>query len=257
MDILFLGVGAALGSPFLKSCYLVNGRLLIDASPEAAAVLLQHDVDPGSLEAIVLTHLHGDHILGLPLLLADSLRQRAPSLGTRICGPQGTQQTCTSLLDIAYPDIGSEFILNRSKTVFEVLSAGSIIEAGDLHVSAVPASHGRIEAYSLMVEGPEATVFFSGDTCLTDNVRSGARRADFSVLEVTSIEDRSPAHMNLADFHELRRTAPEGKHLFATHRSYRDSPLVSGTVIFPNDFDRYDLRRGSPPILKEHKRFAH
>jgi len=49
----------------LRSALLVDGRILVDAGPDAYQQLLRADVVP---EAVLLTHHHHDHMLGLHVL---------------------------------------------------------------------------------------------------------------------------------------------------------------------------------------------
>src|ERR1700753_1776224 len=78
----------------LRSSILVENRIMVDAGPDAYAQLRRAGVVP---EAIVLTHIHHDHILGLhelaklrrlPLYMAKTqerlLRKIFPRLDFRI-----------------------------------------------------------------------------------------------------------------------------------------------------------------------------
>src|SRR5207237_1202506 len=61
-------------------------------------------VDPSRIGAVHLTHLHGDHFLGLPFLLLDGVyrgRRTAPLLVT---GPPGTRERVAAAWAVAYPD---------------------------------------------------------------------------------------------------------------------------------------------------------
>lgn len=69
-------------------------RVLIDCGEGAQNRLLAAGVSPNSLDAVCCTHLHGDHVLGLPGLLATmGMDDRQRPL--RLIGPSGL----TDLLD--------------------------------------------------------------------------------------------------------------------------------------------------------------
>ena len=68
-----LGHGGAFSAADVgNTSYLVeheNHRILIDCGNTVPDVLKEFGIDPGSLTAIVVTHLHGDHVNGLERLL--------------------------------------------------------------------------------------------------------------------------------------------------------------------------------------------
>ncbi|MEV4139489.1 MBL fold metallo-hydrolase [Dactylosporangium sp. NPDC049742] len=109
-------------------------------------------------DAVVISHLHGDHC-DLP-----SLRMLPPS--TRIIAPRGAGAFLRSRLP-------------RSRDIVEI-SAGESVEVGSLRVRAVPAAHdgrrnpsSRIRAAALgyVFEGTR-TAWFGGDTGLFDDMKS-------------------------------------------------------------------------------------
>ena len=51
------------------SCYTVSDGILIDACPSVVTHLLGAGVDPIDIPTVCFTHMHSDHIMGLPPLL--------------------------------------------------------------------------------------------------------------------------------------------------------------------------------------------
>jgi ribonuclease Z len=98
--VVFLGTGA--GSPSrernVASCAVVlDGRvLLFDCGEGTQHQLLRSSIRTGRIEAIFITHLHGDHLYGLPGLLATlSLNGRTEPL--TVCGPAGLDEYLTAV----------------------------------------------------------------------------------------------------------------------------------------------------------------
>jgi ribonuclease Z len=98
----------------------------------------------GHLERIFITHMHGDHVFGLPGLLASRSLQVSANSPVVVYGPSGLEDLVRSTLlttetTLSYP---LEFV-----TVHE----GQVFRGGSVTVTAAPASH-RIEAWAYAVD---------------------------------------------------------------------------------------------------------
>src|SRR5450631_3401173 len=92
--IRFVGSGDAFGSGGrFQTCILgdIGGRrFLLDCGASSLIAMKAQAIDPNSVEAILLTHLHGDHCAGVPFLLMDAMlgsKRRTPLI---VVGPEGT-----------------------------------------------------------------------------------------------------------------------------------------------------------------------
>ena len=97
MRVQFLGTGTPLGQEGrLQTCILLSAddkRVLLDCGMTSLVALARAQVEPESLDAIVITHLHGDHFGGLPLLLLEiALRDHGRRSPLHIAGPAGTAE---------------------------------------------------------------------------------------------------------------------------------------------------------------------
>ena len=92
----FLGTGTSLRllRRLHQSCILVEVRdhmVLLDCGMAALTSLGSIGIDPAEIDAVVISHLHGDHFGGLPLMLLDAtLRGRSRPL--TIGGPAATRR---------------------------------------------------------------------------------------------------------------------------------------------------------------------
>ena len=107
MKLTIAGCGDAFGSGGrLNTCfYLETARatLLVDCGASAMPALKAQRLDPNSIDAIVLSHLHGDHFGGLPFFLLDAqflARREKPLL---IAGPPGARERIDALLEVFFP----------------------------------------------------------------------------------------------------------------------------------------------------------
>jgi ribonuclease Z len=167
-------------------------RILIDAGRGAAERLFEvggREALSG-IDCVVLTHLHSDHVVGLPdLWLTGWIFGRAKPLMLR--GPAGTTEMMHHL-EAAYA-----FDVHMRRDVDERLPANGIaVDALDLKpdapfelngVKITPflVDHGPVKpAYGWKIEHNGHSVVFSGDTRKCENVARYANGCDVLVHEV-------------------------------------------------------------------------
>ena len=90
MKLTIVGSGDAFGSGGrLNTCFFLEtakAALLIDCGASALPALKGQGIEPNRIDAIILSHLHGDHFGGLPFLLLDGQflsRREKPLLDRR------------------------------------------------------------------------------------------------------------------------------------------------------------------------------
>src|ERR687888_632079 len=92
VTVRFVGSGDSFGSGGrFQTCILVDGpasRIAIDFGTSSLIALAQQGIDHNSIDAIVLTHLHGDHCGGVPFLLIDAMLAAKRARPLTIAGPR-------------------------------------------------------------------------------------------------------------------------------------------------------------------------
>lgn len=98
MEILFLGTGAGVPAKMRNVSSLVLKLLeergclwLFDCGEATQHQILHTSIKPRRIEKIFITHLHGDHIYGLPGLLSSRSFQGGDSMVT-VYGPKGIKE---------------------------------------------------------------------------------------------------------------------------------------------------------------------
>ena len=194
-----LGTGVPIPRPdrFGPSTLIEAGdhTVLIDAGRGATMRLFQLGVPIGRIDALLLTHFHSDHTVGIPdLWLTGWLSSH---FGSRqrpfnVIGPIGTK-TLMHHLEAAYArDI--EIRVEDEKlprdhvaiTVKEFTVDGIVYQAGDLRVIAFTVDHGDAikPAYGYRIEYQDRVAVISGDTRYNANVLRYGKEADLLVHEV-------------------------------------------------------------------------
>ncbi|KRO18307.1 ribonuclease Z [Lacticaseibacillus saniviri] len=151
MEILFLGTGA--GSPSrqrnvsslaLKLLDERNEVWLFDVGEGTQHQILQTNIRPRKVTKIFITHLHGDHIFGLPGFLASRANQGGTEALT-IYGPEGIENYVRAALKVsqtrlAYP---LKFVILKTP--------GVIFDDKTFKVSFLPLDH-RIASFGFRIE---------------------------------------------------------------------------------------------------------
>ena len=181
------------------SGFLINGTVMVDAGTIAAALRLD---EIRKIRHILVSHLHFDHIKGLPTL-ADSLADDG-------CEPVSLTST-TSVLDgltthifnnQIYPDFLQ--LPDPDKPVYRKapMEANTDVQVGDLRVTAVPVNH-LVPTVGFLIRDRQSSILYSGDTYVTDEIWAQAAREP--TLKAAFIETSFPD--------EMRELAAASKHL--------------------------------------------
>jgi ribonuclease BN (tRNA processing enzyme) len=113
LELLFLGSGNAFARGRYWSSFLANGRYLFDASPVALPHLKRCGAAPEAIDAVFITHFHGDHWFGLPFLFLEYEHLSPRSTDLTIVGPPGVEGRVRALAEAAYGDVldGADYAL--------------------------------------------------------------------------------------------------------------------------------------------------
>ncbi|WP_152654681.1 ribonuclease Z [Oceanobacillus sp. CFH 90083] len=109
MEITFLGTGAGLPSKernvtaiTLSMLQELNEVWLFDCGEATQHQLLHTKIKPGKINKIFITHMHGDHIYGLPGFLSSRSFQAGTDRPLTIYGPKGIKEFIQSALKLSY-----------------------------------------------------------------------------------------------------------------------------------------------------------
>jgi ribonuclease Z len=200
-------------------------RILIDCGRGATQRLFQRDTPLGSVEMVLFTHLHSDHVTGFPdFWLTGWLFGRTQPL--RVWGPSGTSAMIRNLerayaFDLHMRRIDDGMPAAGAKIVAQDSAGGVVVNTPDgLRITAFLVDHGPVKpAFGYRVEYGGYVAVFSGDTRPSDNLVKHAKGADVLVHEVLAPEvERRRAKIDPhAIEHVIARhtTAEEAGKLFA------------------------------------------
>jgi ribonuclease BN (tRNA processing enzyme) len=201
VTITFLGCGDAFGSGGrLQACFLVASgehRYLIDCGASSLSAMKRRGVEPAEIDAIVVSHLHGDHFGGIPFLLLDARWRAGRSGALSIAGPPGIEARVREAMDVLFP--GSSGTDLGFPLEFVELVAGSETSVSGIAVTPWEVAHeSGAPAFALRVRCGGKVIAYSGDTEWTDALREVARDADLFLCEAYFYEKNVPHHLSYA-----------------------------------------------------------
>lgn len=210
--------GRAHASYLIDSTASADGRrtrLLMDCGATTLQRLQTLQIDLTGIDAVALTHFHGDHYAGLPFVLLQMgliNRRRTPLV---IFGPPGVAAACDAIYSLCYPDLALPFEIEYREIDARNLAGGapesSSVEFRGLRLIGYPIRH-RAEStgYRVIDLASGGSFAFSGDACFDEQLARLVDGVDLALIELTMPEQFDPpvAHVALDEVrargHELR-----------------------------------------------------
>jgi ribonuclease BN (tRNA processing enzyme) len=214
-----LGCGDAFGSGGRnQSGYLVEGKdrlFLLDCGPTTLLAMKRAGLDPGKLDVIFLSHLHGDHFGGLPFFFIEYLYKTTRAAPLHLAGPPGTEERVYDLFRLMYGS-GAE-PRELPATVFHVLEPDQPREIESIQVLPFRVPHlVRELSLGLMITYEGKRILFSGDSGWSDEFLVHSRGADLFLCECSHYDEESSNHISYTRLREnLQRL--HCKKLLLTH----------------------------------------
>jgi ribonuclease BN (tRNA processing enzyme) len=221
VTVRFVGSGDSFGSGGrFQTCIVVDGpgvRFAIDFGASSLIALARQAIHPNSLDAILLTHLHGDHCGGVPFLLIDAMLGSRRERPLVVAGPPGTTAHMATLREALFP--GSAIMTPTFPLEYRELTVDSANRVLDLVVTPRPARHvAQTHPTALRVEVGGRVIAYTGDTEWTDEVARIAEGADLLIAECYYYAKPIKWHLNYPAIAEHVRTAG-AKRVILTHMS--------------------------------------
>jgi ribonuclease BN (tRNA processing enzyme) len=227
MKITIVGSGDAFGTGGrAHTCIRVDSgttTLIVDFGASAISAWNKLSFCTDDIDAVVITHLHGDHFGGLPTLL---LKCQFVDLRTKplpIFGPPGLAQRLYMIQDMMFP--GTSLLKWTFPWQIHEIAPGEPGEAAGLQLKTFKVEHASDGvATGVRLTGADGIFAYSGDTAWTDTLFDIGAEADLFLLECYSGEEAIPYHMN---WRRLRRELPRftAKRVVLTHLGATALPL--------------------------------
>ncbi len=174
-------------------------RLVFDAGRGVSQRLWQLKIPLGQVDALFLTHLHSDHVVGVADLwlfswLPTPFGSRKKPL--ELWGPAGTSEMMAHLRqayawDLRVRTRGDAAMAHAATVVSHEVAQGVVYEKGGVKVTAFTVDHGEhlTPAFGYRVDYAGRSVVLSGDTRFSENLIRFAKGADVVIHEVFAAPD--------------------------------------------------------------------
>jgi len=196
-------------------------RYLLDCGATAMVGLARHGVESQTIDGVIISHLHGDHVGGVPLFILDwavksgAGADEARRLPLLIAGPAGTEACVRRVMQLYRWGDAYDAAIRAHAIEFTTLPVGRITPVGPFAVLALRAIH-TPEALVLRLAHNGVTIGYSGDTGWTDALVTVAAAADLFICVAYTFATPDPTMLDHATLRE-QRPRLSCKRLILTH----------------------------------------
>lgn len=199
-----------------------NG-ILFDAGPGVISSLCHASRKALDIDNLILTHVHGDHILGFAYFIfirngeIKSLKNAdGKDYELNVYGCQDAISLAKAMLDGAYP--GMKLLFKINYVVLD--NVNHIVVDDSIHINFVPAIH-AVPTISSIIYAEGKKVVYTSDTLPNDGLKQLAQDADFLIHEGMYTHDnyensRRAKHSTSLDAGEFA-VSINTKHLVLVH----------------------------------------
>ncbi|HEY7383760.1 MAG TPA: MBL fold metallo-hydrolase [Beijerinckiaceae bacterium] len=219
MRLTVVGCGDAFGSGGrANTCFLVESgelTLALDFGATSLVALRKLGLDPNRIDAVMLSHLHGDHFGGLPFFLLHGQFDGAREKPLTVIGPTGTAERLDAAMEVFFP--GSSKNKWRYPLKVVDLPCRTSHRFGHFEIETHEVVHpSGAPSTGVRVSDGARLLAYSGDTMWTEALFDVARGASLFIIECYKLTKAPPNHL---DFETIAANRPgfETSRVMLTH----------------------------------------
>lgn len=209
MDVVFLGVGEACDESVPNTSIWVQTEVenqhksvMLDCGFTVPSCYWQQASDPEDLDALWISHFHGDHFFGVPALLL-RLWEMKRSKPLAIVSQAGVERIVTQAMELAYPGFFPKLAYS---VIFHEIEPGQKVRIVGLDWSAAQSIHGQ-RNLAVRIDDGRHSIFYSGDGLFSPETLSLARDCSLVVHEAFRLDPLTPGHGTVRQCIDFAREA--------------------------------------------------
>ncbi|MFP6626277.1 MAG: MBL fold metallo-hydrolase [Deltaproteobacteria bacterium] len=201
-----LGSGDAFSAAgALHSGYLLEhdgGRVLLECGPAILAAIKRRGRRRAGavlegLDAVVISHLHGDHFGGLPFLFLQYTVATPRQRPLLVVGPPGTAARVADLSEALYPGPQGKGRRLPFQLDYLEVGPGDLFEAAGVSAEAFEVPHSAVPfSLGYRFEAGGASVLFSGDSAWSEEFVERSRGVDLFLCECCDLKPAGQGHLS-------------------------------------------------------------
>jgi ribonuclease BN (tRNA processing enzyme) len=209
MELVFTGVGEALDANQPNTSILVldsnqqqKGQVLLDCGFTAAHQYFKLKPTADQLDVVWVSHFHGDHFLGVPLLILrfSEMNRRAP---LTIVGQKGIADKISLALELAYPGLQAHLSFSL---VYREIMPGPPQQINGFVWQTAYNEHSQ-PCQALRLANSNSSLFYSGDGRPTPDTLALAKNCDIIIHEAYRFQEETPGHGSITGCIEFAKKA--------------------------------------------------
>jgi ribonuclease Z len=207
-----------------------NETLLFDCGRDATLRMTQYGIHLGKVSKLFVTHLHSDHIIGIPdLFLTPWASEEGRKVPFEVWGPPGTRGMMGYIqkafaFDIRIRrDVDEKYSKEGITVSSHDIKEGVVFEENGVKVTAFLVDHGPVKpAFGYRVDYAGHSVALSGDTRFSENLIKFSQGVDVLIHEVIDADAFRARAGN--------RTAEQMESIIAHHTTLQQAGEVFSRV---------------------------
>lgn len=199
MKLTIIGSSDAFGSGGrFQTCFHVSasqGNFLIDCGATSLTAMFKQGIDPNTISAVFVTHLHGDHFGGLAWFLIHAVHVADRRVPLTVVGPLGIEDRFVTVAEGLFP--GCTKSERRFDLRFRTWQDFEPLEECGARVTPFVVKHpSGATPYALRFEVDGRVLTFSGDTEWVETLVDAAQGADLFICECFAFGREAKSHLN-------------------------------------------------------------